>query len=185
MSQIDRQITDRINNFVEELSALVRRAAVDAVSDALAGSGPGMSRTLPDATAIKAATALRARREAAAPPPSPRKPGAKRTPESIVALTEQLYAFIASNPGLRIEPIGRALNTPTKDLTLPIKKLLKHGRITSKGHRRSTTYTAAAGGAARKATATAAAKPAKRKRAAGKKRRPAAKKATRTRKKKA
>ena len=38
------------------------------------------------------------------------------------------------------EAIGKALATPTKDLTLPVKKLVAEKKIVAKGERRATKY---------------------------------------------
>jgi predicted transcriptional regulator len=58
----------------------------------------------------------------------------------LEALTEKLGAFIKKNPGQRIEQIGKALGTPTKELALPVKKLLAAKRIATRGQKRSTKY---------------------------------------------
>ncbi len=49
-------------------------------------------------------------------------------------------SFVAANPGLRIEQINRQMGTATRDLTLPIRKLVVSGAIVTKGAKRSTTY---------------------------------------------
>ncbi len=69
-----------------------------------------------------------------------RRPGEKRDPRDLARLVNRLADYVKSNPGQRIEQINRALGVPTKDLTLPIKKLLVSNRITSKGEKRATTY---------------------------------------------
>ncbi|HEX2689793.1 MAG TPA: hypothetical protein VHN14_24410, partial [Kofleriaceae bacterium] len=66
--------------------------------------------------------------------------GAKRSPEDLEALSEQFATFVKANPGLRIEQINKQLGTTTKDLALPIRKLISEGMITAKGQKRSTTY---------------------------------------------
>ena len=55
-------------------------------------------------------------------------------------MAERLASFVKSNPGLRIEQINKELGTTTKDLQLPIRKLISEGMISSKGQKRSTTY---------------------------------------------
>jgi hypothetical protein len=74
--------------------------------------------------------------------------GSKRDPAALNALSEQFVKFVASNPDLRIEQINKELGTTTKDLALPIRKLIADGVIKTKGQKRSTTYTA---GSTRKA----------------------------------
>ena len=66
--------------------------------------------------------------------------GAKRTQAELEALTSRLAAYIAKNPGLRVEQINRDLGTSTKDLALPIKKLIADKVIRSKGAKRATAY---------------------------------------------
>lgn len=51
--------------------------------------------------------------------------------------------FVAKNPGLRIEQINKQLGTTTKELALPIRKLVASGAVKTKGKRRSTSYFAA------------------------------------------
>jgi hypothetical protein len=66
--------------------------------------------------------------------------GQKRDPKVIEATTEKLLAHIRKNPGERIEPIGKALGIATKDLTLPVRKLIESKRVKTRGQRRATTY---------------------------------------------
>ena len=49
-------------------------------------------------------------------------------------------SFVTKHPGLRIEQINKQLGTSTKDLALPIRKLIADGVIKTKGKKRSTTY---------------------------------------------
>lgn len=69
--------------------------------------------------------------------------GQKRPPEDIAALTDQLHAYVAKHPGLRIEKIAAGMGVTTRELNLPVKKLLAGGRIAAKGWKRATTYKAA------------------------------------------
>jgi hypothetical protein len=64
----------------------------------------------------------------------------KRTPADLEAMSEKFTAFVKTHPGLRIEQINKQMGTTTRDLALPIRKLLAADIITVKGHRRSTTY---------------------------------------------
>ncbi len=66
--------------------------------------------------------------------------GAKRTSADLEALSERFAAFVKANPGMRIEQINKQLGTTTKDLALPIRKLISEGQISAKGQKRSTTY---------------------------------------------
>lgn len=71
-----------------------------------------------------------------------RPKGQKRPPEELEALTKKLHAYVSKNPGQRIEQIGAGMGTATKDLNLPVKKLIADRRLTTKGQKRATTYSA-------------------------------------------
>ena len=125
-ASIDQQIRDRIDSFVAELTALVREAALDSVKEALADEGrtrrgPGRPRRL-------AGLGIDGRR------------GSKRTPQMLEDLKSNLLEVIQLNPGQRMEELGRLMNLPTKELTLPARKLLGEKRIKTKGQKRATTY---------------------------------------------
>ena len=66
--------------------------------------------------------------------------GAKRPPQELEALAEKFVKFVTGHEGLRIEQIHKELGTTTKDLALPIRKLIAEKRIKTKGQKRSTTY---------------------------------------------
>jgi hypothetical protein len=87
----------------------------------------------------------RARRstKAGRKPPARRRPkGAKRSPEEIEQLTKSVLGYIRKSPGQRVEQIAGGLGTTTKELTLPISKLLAAKVLKTRGVRRGTTYTA-------------------------------------------
>jgi hypothetical protein len=126
-SSVESQIDSLVAAFVSDLTALVRASAVTIVEEALAGQHlPQRRRGAP--------------KRGAASAPSRRTKGAKRDPNAIAALTEQLAAFIKKTPGQRIEQIGKALGMPTRDLTLSVKKLVAAKRVSTKGQKRATTY---------------------------------------------
>jgi len=66
--------------------------------------------------------------------------GAKRTSDELDQLADSFVEFVTKNPGLRIEQINKQLGTTTKDLALPIRKLITDGAIKVKGKKRSTAY---------------------------------------------
>jgi hypothetical protein len=146
MNNIQDELRSRIDAFVDELAGIVRQSALEAVRSALGEAGApravshaaaaappsrgrrGRPRGAVRRTAAKSVVRVRA------------KPGQKRDPKVLARLVDRLATYIATNPGQRIEQINKALGVPTKDLSLPIKKLLRAGRISSKGQKRSTTY---------------------------------------------
>ena len=69
-----------------------------------------------------------------------RKFGAKRDPAALAKLTDDLGFYIEKHPGKRIEEIAEAMGESTKDLALPVKKLLGAKRISTRGQKRATRY---------------------------------------------
>jgi len=133
MSDFQTEMNRAVQEFVAQISELARRAAIDTLESAF-GAGRARSST---------ATAAVSRAPAAAPSRPGRPPGgrgAKRTQEDLEALSTQLASFVKANPGMRVEQINKQLGTTTKDLALPIRKLLADSVITSKGQKRSTAY---------------------------------------------
>ena len=108
-----------VSDFVSQITELARRAAIDTLESALGKKGSG------------GGSFGRARG---------RGRGAKRTSSELDKLAEQFHAFVGKHPGLRIEQINKQLGTTTKDLALPIRKLISDGEIKTKGAKRSTTY---------------------------------------------
>ena len=134
MSSIERQIRDSIESFVTELNGLVRQAAVEAVKNALGGNGaPARRPAGDDGKAASASTRGRPRR-------SRRGRRVKRSPRVLAKLQNALLEEITLNPGQRIEALGKTLGVPTKDLNLPIKRLLAAKQITKRGEKRATEY---------------------------------------------
>jgi len=130
MSDFQTEMNRVVQGFVAQITELARRAALDTLDSAFGGRGRGG----PAAAAVIAASGLgRVGR-----PRGGR--GAKRTSADLEALSERFASYVKSNPGLRIEQINKQLGTTTKDLALPIRKLLADKVISAKGQKRSTTY---------------------------------------------
>jgi hypothetical protein len=123
-----RKIQSIIENFVSELSAALVEASHSAIADAL-GAGKGVR-----ASVVSGGRALKA------PKAVKRGKGAKRSPEELTTLTQSLLTFVKRNPGQRIEQIGAAIGSSTKDLALPAKKLIAEKKLGTKGQKRATTY---------------------------------------------
>lgn len=149
MSNVENDIRSRVDSFVNELSALVRRAALEAVADALKVGGGQPAARKPGRPAKAATTegettrktpGRKPGRPAAAPKAAKRKAGEKRSPAMLAQITEQVYNYIKANPQQGVEQIAKALNTSTKELTLPIRKLLGEKKVGSKGQKRATRY---------------------------------------------
>ncbi len=127
MSDADATLRDAVEAFVAQLKIIFQQSALEKVQSALGGEAPrGKKRGRP--TKVRA-SAPRARRK-----------GEKRAPDQLAALVKQLLSYVAKNPGQRIEQIGKAIGTPTKELALPAKKLIGEKKLTTKGQKRATTY---------------------------------------------
>jgi len=123
-ADFNQQIREAIEAFVEELSALVRTAALQSVTEVFGSSGAGGRRG----------------RGGAVGGSSRRAKGEKRSPQALTQLVGRLHSEIKAKPGLRMEQIANALGSSTKDLALPAKKLLAEKKIKTKGERRATKY---------------------------------------------
>lgn len=126
MNDLDRIIRARVEAFVQEISELVRNAALDAVTDALGGSSK----------AIRPPKAKSSGQRAHAG----RSKGAKRSSAEMDRLTASILAHIAANPGTGAREIAAELGLSTKDVALPVKKLVAAGALTTKGQKRATKY---------------------------------------------
>jgi hypothetical protein len=132
MSDFQNEMNRTVESFVAQISELARKAAIDTLESAFGGRAARGGA--PAAVAAIAASSFgRVGR-----PRGGR--GAKRTAADLEALSERFAAFVKANPGLRIEQINKQLGTTTKDLALPIRKLISEGVISAKGQKRSTTY---------------------------------------------
>ncbi|MBN2194533.1 MAG: DNA-binding protein [Polyangiaceae bacterium] len=131
MNGLNSQIRDRIEAFVGELTDLIRRTALDSVTEALGG--------------VTASAPVRARSAKVSAIGAPRERGGKRTPDEIASTTRMVEGFIAQHPGQGVEQIAKALNVPTKELTLPIKKLIATKVLLTEGQKRATKYFPATG----------------------------------------
>jgi hypothetical protein len=133
MADIDRQIRDRINSFVYELTELVRRSALETISDAL-GTGAASGAT------ARQLGKLRGGRSAKSFGAPGRARGGKRSADEIEAAGGAVLAHVRGNPGEGVEQISRALSIASRDLTLPIRKLVATGALVTQGHKRATKY---------------------------------------------
>ena len=152
MDNVDTLIKARVDSFVSELSELVKKAALEAVANSLKGGAPaapsvakatGKKRgpaAAPAAPAAPAKAPAKAAKAAAPAAASKRKAGQKRSPDEIVKTTEKLLSYIGKNSGQRIEEIAKGVGNSTKELTLPVKKLLNDKKIVAKGEKRATRY---------------------------------------------
>jgi hypothetical protein len=135
MADVNDQIRTRIESFVQELSELVRRAALESISSALG-------------TSVGSPAAGRARGRRAAPAAASRGGraggggggGGKRSAEQLEGMTSALIGYVGQNPGQGVEQIARELQVSSKELVLPIRKLVASGQLATEGQKRATKY---------------------------------------------
>jgi len=133
MSDFQNEMNRTVQSFVAQITELAHRAAIDTLESAFTGRAAGARNgARAAALATPAIGAVRGRARGGR--------GAKRSPEDLEALSQKFATFVKGNPGMRIEQINKELGTTTKDLALPIRKLIAEGLITAKGKKRSTTY---------------------------------------------
>ncbi len=118
MSDFQSEMNRVVAGFVQQITELARRAAIDTLESALGKHG---------GVGVRVRGGVRAK-------------GAKRSSGELDKLADSFHGFVAKHPGLRIEQINKQLGTTTKDLALPIRKLITDGAIKTKGEKRSTTY---------------------------------------------
>ena len=117
MTDFQTEMNRVVSGFVAQITELARRAAIDTLESALGKRG--------GATALSRGG---------------RRKGAKRSGDELDKLGDNFHAFVVKHPGLRIEQINKELGTTTKDLALPIRKMIADGSLKTKGSKRSTTY---------------------------------------------
>jgi hypothetical protein len=132
MTDFQHDMNRTVQGFVTQITELARRAAITTLESAFGGrpSSNGAALVGPAMASAGVARAGRARGGR----------GAKRTAADLEVLSEKFASFVKANPGLRIEQINKELGTTTKDLALPIRKLIADGIVSAKGQKRSTTY---------------------------------------------
>jgi len=147
--------------FKTELQALVNRHAASTLAGALpapvpahstasvAPKAPSIAPAVPPVgtlkgTSLRKPAAKAATKAATKAPAAPKKTaatkGQKRSLEEMEKLLTAIHNHVKANSGTRVEPMSKALNTPTKDLSLPLKKLVAAGKIQVVGEKRATEY---------------------------------------------
>lgn len=133
MPQIDEQIRARVDEFVAELSDLIRVAAFQAVEEALGGSVSG-------AGARRAPGPVRRKKKAA------RRAAGRGAAGGAATGSEDVLAHIRGNPGLRLEEMSTSMGVASASLRPAVQQLLAEGRVRTEGRARGTRYFAGGGG---------------------------------------
>jgi len=145
---LDSEIRSRIDAFVNDLSNLVKTTAVASVAEALGGAstaprrgrrpgrrGPGRPRG--STTRAASANGRRGKR-------------AKRSSGDVDATAAKVLAHVRANPGQNVGEIRAALGASSKELQLPVQKLVAAKSLRTEGQRRGTRYFAGGRGKATK-----------------------------------
>jgi len=111
--KLENKLRACVESFVADLDVLMRRSALLALEETFGGGlgDSGRSRS-----------------------------GAKRSASELEHLQDALLETITLNPGLRVESLSEVMNVPSRELTLPIRKLLGARKIKKKGQKRATSY---------------------------------------------
>jgi hypothetical protein len=137
MNDLSDQISKLVDEFVTQVTQLARKAAMDTLSTALGSGGAALGNGVGRGGRGRGGRVARV----AGPSASSRLPkGAKRPPGEISQLKDRVFDHITSNPGQRIEQINKDLGTSTRELSLPLKKLISEGAVRTEGEKRATTY---------------------------------------------
>jgi len=129
-NSVNDRIRSRVEAFAEELGALIRDSAMETVREALGGGSAPRRGSRGGRDTSSAPVRGGGRREK----------GQKRDPNEIERLTGRLLDYVKSNAGQRIEQIAAGMGTVTKELNLPVKKLLAQKSLKTKGQKRATQY---------------------------------------------
>ncbi|HEY5926922.1 MAG TPA: hypothetical protein VIV11_34785 [Kofleriaceae bacterium] len=122
MSDFQTEMNRVVADFVVQITELARAAARDMIDEALGRGGRGAFSGLGRGRVSRGGR------------------GAKRSSDELDKMADQFHSFVTKHPGLRIEQINKQLGTTTKDLALPIRKLIAEGALKTKGEKRSTAY---------------------------------------------
>jgi hypothetical protein len=130
VANIDERIEQRIRAFADELRALVREAAHQAIDEALGPTttAPSTSRR---SNAKHASSKTRRR-------PSPK--GTRRTTDQMQRDLDALREHVRRHPGASALEIGAALGMATREIARPIKKLVAAGEVRKTGVKSNTRY---------------------------------------------
>ncbi len=111
--EFQRQLSQRIDEFVADVTRLAREHAVRTLAGALQ-----VSANLNDEAVGRK----------------------KRTQHELNTTKQQLLDLICKEPGKRMLELAPILQTSAKDLALPVRQLITEKLIRTEGQRRSTTY---------------------------------------------
>jgi hypothetical protein len=140
---LNTQLTKTVKTFATELAALLtadletkvlkasKNFSKGQVGHGAAKRGPGRPRKTDAEKASNGAANGHA------------KNGTKRDPAALQELQNKFIEYITREPNQRAEQISKALGVSSKDLMLPVRKLVASGAVKTRGNKRATTYSVA------------------------------------------
>jgi pyruvate/2-oxoglutarate dehydrogenase complex dihydrolipoamide acyltransferase (E2) component len=135
MDDVQRQLQARVDDFVADLTEMIRAAALEAVHEAL---GAGKAAPTKKRATKKRATNKRATKKAPARRGRPRGAASMPDPKLMAAIVKQLK----QRPIQGVEELSKAIGVPSAKLKPSVGQLLDDGAIKRKGKARGTKYSA-------------------------------------------
>jgi hypothetical protein len=134
MSDLEQQIKGRVDAFVQELTGLVQQSVLSSISQTFGGRAParaarGRARAAAEPAGGRGRPARRGRRK-----------GQKRSPKELARLVDAVRGYVSKHPGEGVEKMASDLGENSRELVLPIKKLISGGEIRTRGEKRATKY---------------------------------------------
>lgn len=130
MADIEERIEQRIRAFADELRALIREAAHQAIDDAF---GAASTSSSPPRRSNAKRTSSKSRRR-----PSPK--GTRRTTDQMQRDLDALREHVRRHPGSTALEIAAAIGMATREIARPIKKLIAAGDVRKTGVKSNTRY---------------------------------------------
>ena len=134
----DSRIQELTEEFVSQLSVVIREAALDAVRSAIEGAGGSAAPT----RRKKKASRKKAARKATGG-----KKRIRRTAADYSALGDQILSYVKANPGCGAGDIATAVKSTTGDIRPVTAGLISSKKLRTTGQKRGTKYFAGGGGA--------------------------------------
>ena len=142
---LQSEIQSLVSKFAADLEALVRRAAVDAVTMSLGGGSVGPAVTAPKRPGRKrkAASIEKVEKvEKVTAPKLSRKAGkrVRRSADDIAKLGQSIADYVRANPGSNAEKIKAGLKIPRNQWMLSVGWALDNKKVSRKGEKRAAVY---------------------------------------------
>lgn len=133
-SQVNSDLQSAIDSFAADLTALIEQSVAEAMVQALNNVDTGKAPSRKGKRGASRSTSKVA--------PKRRAKGEKRGAAELAKLKDDLLREIKREGGRRIEQISEAMQISTKELKLPMLKLIDEKKVKTKGQKRATRYSA-------------------------------------------